>query len=658
MLIRASTSSTLSVTIILILLFSLTNIQRPFAQNFSEGRIKVINEKLEELSTSIPGLDAYANFSLVDAPLQDLFRGLAETHGLNINVDPGITVRITNNFTQVKVKDLIVFIVNEYELDIKFVNSIMSFYKIKPAPTPSQPYTQKKLSLIYDPTHDNLTVDLNNDSIRIFAKQITELTTKNVVISPRVSNYMLNGYIKQVPFDNALEKIALVNNLQLRKTSDGFYVFDVPDDELPIAGNGNNNRSNSQQPNSRMTPQQGVSAAFEVKISVVGTDSLLFVDAINTPIIDIIKEASSQFSADFIFFSDIKETTTCRVNNIKFDDLLSFLLTATEYTYNKQQDVYLIGNRNQERFRSSKLVRLDFRSVEGIETFIPAEISKGVDIKLFPELNGLILSGSLPHIQEIESLLHQLDQPVPNIMIEVMVVEINKGYSLRTGLKAFLGDSVPTRTSGQIFPGTDITISSGTINEFLNKIGNLGPINLGKVTPQFYASLEAMEQNNNANIRSTPKLSSLNGHEATLTIGQSVYYLEQTQNITGGVSPITSLSQRFNKVEANLNLKINPSVAGDEHITLKIEAEFSDFIPSVVQNAPPGNTTRKFASQIRVRNEDMIILGGLERATQANSGSGVPLISRIPVLKWIFSSRSNEKKDDRLIVFIKPTIVY
>jgi type IV pilus assembly protein PilQ len=134
--------------------------------------------------------------------------------------------------------------------------------------------------------------------------------------------------------------------------------------------------------------------------------------------------------------------------------------------------------------------------------------------------------------------------------------------------------------------------------------------------------------------------------------------LEQTQNITGGVTPINSVSQRFNSVDANLVIKINPMVSGDEHITLDINAEFSDFIPPVINGAPPGNATRKFTSMIRIRNEEMIILGGLEEARKSSSGSGVPLLSRIPVLKWLFSSRKRESADRRLLIFIKPTLMY
>jgi type IV pilus assembly protein PilQ len=137
-----------------------------------------------------------------------------------------------------------------------------------------------------------------------------------------------------------------------------------------------------------------------------------------------------------------------------------------------------------------------------------------------------------------------------------------------------------------------------------------------------------------------------------------MYYEERTQNVTGGVNPIITQTPRYSKVDANMTIKIRPMVSGDENITLNIEAEFSNFVEPKITNAPPGNATRKFLSQIRVLNEEMVLLGGLDEITKEESGSGFPILSRIPVLKWIFSSRKKASSDNKLIVLIKPQIVY
>ncbi|MCP2937984.1 type II and III secretion system protein, partial [Salmonella enterica subsp. enterica serovar Typhimurium] len=75
-------------------------------------------------------------------------------------------------------------------------------------------------------------------------------------------------------------------------------------------------------------------------------------------------------------------------------------------------------------------------------------------------------------------------------------------------------------------------------------------------------------------------------------------------------------------------------------ITMSIGVTQSSFTERISQTAPPGKLNRDFQSMVRVKNGEMIMLGGLEENSTSNSGRGLPLISRVPVLKWIFGSRT------------------
>jgi type IV pilus assembly protein PilQ len=78
----------------------------------------------------------------------------------------------------------------------------------------------------------------------------------------------------------------------------------------------------------------------------------------------------------------------------------------------------------------------------------------------------------------------------------------------------------------------------------------------------------------------------------------------------------------------------------------------------VDKNAPPGIDSREFTSIIRVKDQDLIVLGGLEESVKNDSGTGVPILSRIPIIKWFFSSRTREDSKKKLTVLIKPTVIY
>jgi len=168
-----------------------------------------------------------------------------------------------------------------------------------------------------------------------------------------------------------------------------------------------------------------------------------------------------------------------------------------------------------------------------------------------------------------------------------------------------------------------------------------------------------MEENGNLKIRSTPKLSTLNGHRANLSIGETTYYVVTSQNYFGSQNPIPSEVRNYVPIDAELGVSIKPLVSGNGQVTLEINVIQSDFSGErIEEDAPPGLTSREFSSIIRMQNQDLAILGGLEEKIKNDSGRGVPLLARVPVIKWLFSERKREDTKQKLTILIKPTVIY
>lgn len=106
-----------------------------------------------------------------------------------------------------------------------------------------------------------------------------------------------------------------------------------------------------------------------------------------------------------------------------------------------------------------------------------------------------------------------------------------------------------------------------------------------------------------------------------------------------------------------MTLTITPYVSEDGHITMTIDLSQSEFTERTEKEAPPGTTTRSFKSMVRVHNEEMVLLGGIDRQSHEKSSKGLPFIARIPVLKWIFGTHKNNRQERRLNVFIKPAVI-
>jgi len=616
-------------------------------------RVRLVEERLKNLSVTVPGLNQKVQMNVSNVSVQEFLRALAQANNLNINIDPNLNFKVYNNFTNETALNVLVFLTKEYGLDINLVGSIMSVTKV-PDYRPVVPL--KEINVRYNQGNHTLSIELNNDTLSKVARKITQLSQKNVVVPNALLGKKVTAFLSDAPFETALEKIAYANDLKLVKTSDNVYLFEALGDGEELYINSEKNTAIRRNLKPLNAAGGGSSAGLRLSNRIVQGKKLLSVDALNVPIMDVVKNASQEINVSYFLYSDIKGNITSRVNDISFDNLLASIFQGTEYTYRVEDGVYLIGDRRNEGLRSHKLLHLQNRSIDTIQNMIPNEWRKGVEIKEFREQNTILLSGSAPQIAEIEAYVKQLDKLVPMVLIEVTLIDIRKGKSIKTGISAGVSDSV--KTGGTVFPGLNYTFGSGAINDLLSRLGRNNSINIGRVTPNFYVKLSALENNNNVEIRSVPKLSTLNGHTANLSIGSKRYYSTRTQNVIPSLTAQTVVTEQFTAVDANLEIKIRPVVSGDSQVTLNIKVDISDFIGDPPENAPPPTSTSKFESIIRAKNEDMIILGGLERTESSESGAGVPVLSRIPILKWLFSSKSKSNSKVVTIVFIKPTIIY
>jgi type IV pilus assembly protein PilQ len=622
-----------------------------FAQSINaQDRFDVLDEKLNQLAKSYPGINEAVEISMTAASLQEYVRAIGTSNNLNVNVDPSIDVKLSNSFKKVTAKEVFIFLCKRYDLDIQFVGPIITFIKFT-APIVEKKTIQRKISIQYERNADLLSYDLNNDTLGNVTKEITKQSGKNIIYSPDLMNKVVSGFMQNASFTSALEKLAFANDLKVSKTPDDFYVF-----EKKQVVNGNNSTNNN--PFGNLTSNNN--AVVENKNSkIIVKDGLITMDVNNLPIADIVNQVSKELGKNYFLFSELKGNSTLKVLEAPYEEFLRLLFNGTELTFKKDGQTYLFGDRNLEGLRQSKLITLKNRTIEKMMDFVPAELKKGVEVKVFEDLNGLIVSGSQPRINELEAFIRQIDVVVPMVHIEVIIADVRKSNSLSAGISAGLGTKTGT-TSGTILPDYNFNLNAQSINNLISGINGFGLINLGNVTSNFYLSLKAMESNGVLKLRSTPQIATLNGHEAKLSVGQTQYYLEVNNQLVNQVNTQQNLlqTQNWKSVNADLSISIDPQVSGDEQITMTINVKQSSFTERVSNTAPPGTINRDFQSLVRVKNGEMIMLGGLEENQVNNSGSGLPFISRIPVLKWIFGNRTKSKSENKLTIFIKPTVLF
>lgn len=596
-------------------------------------RLAAIRGKLDLLEA------ADANFtkeveelSVSGLPLSELLRNIAKVYDVNISVKGAENVKVTCNFSRAKITDLIFFLCREYNLDADAVGNIVSIYPaaaVIPGP--------KTVNVIAGTAAGTISYDLDNDRLSDVMRLVTNVGRVNFIIPNSLNGRTVSGHGRDMTVGDAVIAITSANGLRARRNGNG--IWEIADE---AAAGGNPYRRQS---------------AFDEDQLYVDSLGLITAHIANGNVQQIITNLCETRGVNYFFITPVNHTVPLNVTGVTFETLLGVMFSGTQFGYYLEDGVYLFGTFSRETLNSVRVIPLVYRSISKVEEVIPAQLKEGLELKVFADMNSIIASGDQKKVQRVENFLKSIDRRVPLVMIEVIIADVTKTDLFEAGIGLGIGRE-PVTTSGKMSPGIDMTLGSSSVNNLIGKLNGLGSINLGRVTPQFYMNLKFMEENGTIQLYSTPKLSTLNGNPAKLTSGEKRYYKEIQTNFWGSQTPVPTETYVWKEIEANLEINITPYVSEDKLITLEITIVQSEFTEQPVeQDSPPGKFSRSFESIIRVQNEEMVLLGGIDRNSKTTGSAGLPLIAKIPVLKWFFGKEKRNKVDQRLNVFIKPTVI-
>ena len=262
--------------------------------------------------------------------------------------------------------------------------------------------------------------------------------------------------------------------------------------------------------------------------------------------------------------------------------------------------------------------------------------------------DALILRGTPDQMVLAEKLLADFDKPKSEVIIDVAVMQVN-----RDRLRTF-GNTVPTT-----FNYGPLAVATGGTSAAASTGYTLGKGNFAVSIPS--GSFAFLASDSNARILQNPAIRALNNEKSTLRIGDRVPIATGSfqPGIVGGggVSPL--VSTQFQYLDVGVNIDITPHIHSDREVTLKMTLEIS----SVTGSQSIGGITQPIIGQRRIDHEarlvdgDVNLLGGILEDTETQSLSGYPLISKIPILKYLFAQENRDHQENEIIFAITPHIV-
>ncbi len=282
--------------------------------------------------------------------------------------------------------------------------------------------------------------------------------------------------------------------------------------------------------------------------------------------------------------------------------------------------------------------------------------------------NALVVRGTPDQIALAEKLVEDLDKARPEVIVDIAVMQVSKDRSRTLGLNPptsatiTLQDNInnTTTTTGTTNSGTGgtITSSTGTTGINLNTLGNLNATNFQVVIPP--ANLSAVMNNSDTKLLQNPQIRALDGQKASLKIGDRVPVATGSfQPGIGGVGINPLVNTQFQYLDVGVNIEITPHVHSNGEVTLKITMDVSAVTgqSNIGGISQPIIGQRKIEHEIRLRDGEANLLGGIMEDQQTKSLAGIPGLAQIPILRYLFGQTTQDHSENEIVFAIVPHII-
>lgn len=276
------------------------------------------------------------------------------------------------------------------------------------------------------------------------------------------------------------------------------------------------------------------------------------------------------------------------------------------------------------------------------------------------ELNALVVRAEPSMLREMEELVSSLDVPRAQVLIESAIVEVSGSIDDALGVQWGVGDA-----NGPV-GGTNFSLAGPSLTDVAEGIATKNPakavgrgLSLGALmqkdgNPEFAVLLQALEGNTNTNLLSTPSIMTIDNQEAEIVVGQNVPFRTGSTASNNNGNPFVTIKRQ----DVGTTLKVVPHIHEGKSIRLEIVAQQESVSKTTVAGSADLITDkRSLKTTVMADNGSTIVLGGLIRDDVREVENKVPLLGDIPLLGWLFRSKTTENKKSNMMVFLRPTII-
>lgn len=556
---------------------------------------------------------------------------------------------------------------------------------------------------------EKVRINMNNADIRTVIQWVAEQTEKNFIIDPRVKGRLSVLSSQPMTMDQAYQvfltaldvygfaavesgqNVKIIPNAQARSSGlpiveafgqDGTESADLVLHVIKVNNIAANEVVTILRP---LVPQTGHLGAFPASNSVIIADRannigrlsqlIKHIDATGDLEIEVVQltHATAQEVIDVIQPLIASKTQTSQapqfaINFASDERSNSILMSGSLEKRNHVRGLIDMLDKPLRGSGNTKVIFLNYIGVDEVKPILDgmsgsiqeeqknATITNAdVSIESSETTNSLIITAPPSILASMEKVIAQLDVKRPQVLIEALIVEVTESFT----------------NSFEILWATNPTLSGGVSSANLLNSTTTGLATSENIAPAFFQSglnwgfirngslrtlVHAVASDNNNNVLSTPSIITLDNQEAEILVGSNVPFVTGSQ--ASAASTTSNPFQTIQREDVGITLKVTPKVSTDFNITLEIEQEVESVREEQIASAQDLVTDkRSIKTNVMVRNNSILVLGGLLEDRVSITKSKVPLLGDIPLLGRLFTNSSKSTRKQNLMVFIQPKIL-
>jgi general secretion pathway protein D len=271
--------------------------------------------------------------------------------------------------------------------------------------------------------------------------------------------------------------------------------------------------------------------------------------------------------------------------------------------------------------------------------------------------NAIVMRGTPDELLLAQKLINDLDKARAEVVVDIAVLEVSKNWERTLGISwpssigVALQSPNSSTTSGS---STTTTTTSPTLYDLAHLKASDFAVTVGSAT------LNLLLSDSNTKVLQSPRIRATGDQKASMKIGSRIPIATGSYQTGAATAVVSSLvNTQFQYQDVGVNIEMTPTVHYDHDVTLKIKIEVTSQSGSVTISGvtEPILSQRVVDQVIRLREGEASILGGIQNNQEQQTLSGIPGLSSIPILKYIFGSKDHTIQNDEIVFVVVPHIV-